>query len=92
MTSQNLVDCARWSIPIKFVSMPLSGFIAPVTLVGSPVQQTAETVSSLVISQLVNPGHPILYGGSPANGKGRGRAGPADYGRNREEAFSGTTQ
>jgi len=66
VTSQNLVDCARWSIPVEFISMPLSGFMAPVTLVGSLVQQTAETLSGIVISQLANPGHPILYGGSPA--------------------------
>jgi trimethylamine--corrinoid protein Co-methyltransferase len=66
VTSQNLVDCARWSIPVEFISMPLSGFVAPVTLVGSLVQQTAETLSGIVISQLTNPGHPILYGGSPA--------------------------
>ncbi len=66
VTSQNLVDCARWSIPVEFISMPLSGFMAPVTLVGSLVQQTAETLSGIVISQLTRPGHPILYGGSPA--------------------------
>lgn len=66
VTSQNLVDCARWSIPVEFISMPLSGFMAPVTLVGSLVQQTAETLSGVVISQLVSPGHAMLYGGSPA--------------------------
>ncbi|MBM3789297.1 MAG: hypothetical protein FJW35_02995, partial [Acidobacteria bacterium] len=66
VTSQNLADCARWSIPVEFVSMPLSGFMAPVTLVGSLIQQTAENLSGLVISQVVNPGHPVLYGGSPA--------------------------
>jgi trimethylamine--corrinoid protein Co-methyltransferase len=66
VTSQNLVDCARWSIPVELISMPLSGLVAPVTLVGSLVQQTAENLSGVVISQLVNPGHPILYGGSPA--------------------------
>ena len=66
VTSQNLVDCARWSIPVELISMPLSGFMAPVTLVGSLVQQTAENLSGVVISQLANPGHPILYGGSPA--------------------------
>ena len=66
VTSQNLVDCARWSIPVEFISMPLAGFMAPVTLVGSLVQQTAETLSGIVISQLTHPGHPILYGGSPA--------------------------
>jgi len=66
VTSQNLVDCARWWIPVEFISMPLSGFVAPVTLVGSLVQQTAETLSGIVISQLTQPGHPVLYGGSPA--------------------------
>ena len=66
VTSQNLVDCARWSIPVELISMPLSGFMAPVTLVGSLVQQTAENLSGVVISQLANPGHPMLWGGSPA--------------------------
>ena len=66
VTSQNLADCARWRIPVELVSMPLSGFMAPVTLVGSLVQQTAENLSGVVISQLTNPRHPLLYGGSPA--------------------------
>jgi trimethylamine--corrinoid protein Co-methyltransferase len=66
VTSQNLLDCARWSIPVEFISMPLSGFMSPVTLVGSLIQQTAETLSGIVISQLASPGHPVLYGGSPA--------------------------
>ena len=66
VTSQNLIDCSRQGIPVEFIAMPLSGFLAPVTLVGTLVQHTAETLSGLVISQLVNPGAPILYGGSPA--------------------------
>jgi len=66
VTSQNLVDCARYSIPVEFVSMPLSGFMAPVTLVGTLIQHTAETLSGVVIGQLTNPGTPVLYGGSPA--------------------------
>jgi trimethylamine--corrinoid protein Co-methyltransferase len=66
VTSQNVIDCAEYSIPVEFVSMPLSGFMAPVTLVGTLVQHTAETLSGVVISQLVNPGTPVLYGGSPA--------------------------
>jgi len=66
VTSQNVVDCARYSIPVEYISMPLSGFVAPVTLVGTLVQHTAETLSGVVISQLTNPGTPVLYGGSPA--------------------------
>jgi len=66
VTSQNLLDCAAYSIPVEYISMPLSGFMAPVTIVGSLIQHTAETLSGLVISQLARPGTPVLYGGSPA--------------------------
>ena len=66
VTSQNVVDCARYGIPVEFISMPLSGFMAPVTLVGSLIQHTTETLSGVVISQLSSPGAPVLYGGSPA--------------------------
>jgi trimethylamine--corrinoid protein Co-methyltransferase len=65
-TSQNVVDCARSRVPVEFISMPLTGFMAPVTLVGTLVQHTAETLSGIVISQLTHPGAPVLYGGSPA--------------------------
>lgn len=66
VTSQNVVDCAEHGIPVEYVSMPLQGFVAPVTIVGTLVQHTAETLSGIVISQLTNPGTPALYGGSPA--------------------------
>jgi trimethylamine---corrinoid protein Co-methyltransferase len=66
ITSQNVVDCAVSGIPVEFISMPLSGFMAPVTLVGTLVQHTAETLSGVVISQASHAGTPVLYGGSPA--------------------------
>jgi trimethylamine--corrinoid protein Co-methyltransferase len=66
ITSQNVVDCGAAGIPVEFISMPLSGFMAPVTLVGTLVQHTAETLSGIVISQVSFPGAPVLYGGSPA--------------------------
>jgi len=66
VTSQNVVDCAQWGIPVEFISMPLAGFMSPVTLVGSLVQHAAETLSGLVISQVTRPGAPVLWGGSPA--------------------------
>jgi trimethylamine---corrinoid protein Co-methyltransferase len=65
-TSQNVVDCARAGIPVEFISMPLAGFMAPVTLVGSVIQHAAETLSGVVIGQLAAPGAPMLWGGSPA--------------------------
>jgi len=66
VTSQNVVDCARFGIPVEFIAMPLSGFVAPVTLVGTLIQHTAETISGIVISQTACPGAPVVYGGSPA--------------------------
>ncbi len=66
VTSQNVIDCGKYFIPVEFISMPLAGFAAPVTLTGSLIQHTAETLSGIAISQLSNPGTPVLYGGSPA--------------------------
>lgn len=66
VTSQNTVDCARAGIPVEYISMPLAGFVAPVTVVGSLIQHTAETLSGVVISQLAAPGAPALWGGSSA--------------------------
>jgi len=62
---QNLMDCAKFGIPAEILPMPQLGATGPVTLAGSLVQFNAEFLSGLVISQLVNPGAPVIYGGSP---------------------------
>ena len=66
VTSKNVIDCARLGIPVEFISMPLTGFVAPGTLVGTLVQHTAETLSGVVLSQVTAAGSPVLWGGSPA--------------------------
>jgi trimethylamine---corrinoid protein Co-methyltransferase len=66
LTCQNMIDCARYSIPSQLVSMPLAGATAPVTIAGAVVQHTAECLSGVTISQLANEGAPIVWGGSPA--------------------------
>jgi len=65
VTSDNTMQCAKHGIPVEFISMPLAGFVAPMGLVGSLIQHTAETLSGVVISQFTNPGAPVLWGGSP---------------------------
>lgn len=65
-TSRNLLDGARAGIPVEIVAVPLSGFIAPVTLVGTLVQETAENWSGLVLHQLAAPGAPLLWGTAAA--------------------------
>jgi trimethylamine--corrinoid protein Co-methyltransferase len=66
LTCQLLMDCATAGLPAELVSMPLTGSTAPVTLAGAVVQHCAESLSGIVIHQLVAPGAPIIYGGSPA--------------------------
>jgi trimethylamine--corrinoid protein Co-methyltransferase len=66
LTSQNLIDLARYRIPAQLVSMPLAGSTAPVTLIGAVAQHTAESLSGVVIHQLANPGAPLVWGGAPA--------------------------
>jgi len=65
ITSQNLIDCAKHNIPAEIIPMPQVGATGPVTLAGSLVQFNAEFLSGLVLSQMTNPGAPVIYGGSP---------------------------
>jgi len=65
-SSQNLIDCARYGIPVQIVPMPLAGATSPVTLAGTIVQHTAECLSGIVISQITSKGSPVVWGGSPA--------------------------
>jgi trimethylamine--corrinoid protein Co-methyltransferase len=66
ITCENLMDCAQYRVPAELVSMPLAGATGPATLLGAVVQHTAENLSGVTIHQLVNPGAPIVWGGSPA--------------------------
>lgn len=66
ITCENLMDCARYRVPAELVSMPLAGATAPATLLGAVVQHAAENLSGVTIHQLVEPGAPIVWGGSPS--------------------------
>ncbi|WXG44690.1 MAG: trimethylamine methyltransferase family protein [Promethearchaeati archaeon SRVP18_Atabeyarchaeia-1] len=66
ITSESLIDCAKYSIPVELISMPLMGATGPITIAGSLVQHTAETLSGIVLAQSVKKGCPVVYGGSPS--------------------------
>jgi len=66
ITCENLMDCAQYRIPAELVSMPLTGATGPATLLGAVVQHAAECLSGVTIHQLVQPGAPIVWGGSPS--------------------------
>jgi trimethylamine--corrinoid protein Co-methyltransferase len=64
-TCQNMIDCAKFNIPAEIIPAPQMGATSPITLAGTLVQLNAEFLSGMVISQLIKPGAPIIYGGSP---------------------------
>ena len=65
ISSANIIDCAHYEIPIDFIALPMPGAGSPATLAGSLVQHTVETLSGLVLAQVIRPGLPCAYGGAP---------------------------
>lgn len=45
----------------------LSGAMAPITIVGAVMQQTAEALATIALLQTVNPGSPVMYGSFTSN-------------------------
>jgi trimethylamine--corrinoid protein Co-methyltransferase len=64
-TTRVLMELARRGIPVALSSAPMAGSTAPITMAGTLVQLHAEELSGLVLTQLVRPGAPVLYGGIP---------------------------
>jgi trimethylamine--corrinoid protein Co-methyltransferase len=62
----NLIALARAGIPAEIVSVPLAGAAAPVTMLGTVTQHTAECFAGIVIHQLAHAGSPIVWGGAAA--------------------------
>lgn len=66
VTCQNLLDCAEYGIPAEIIPAPQMGATSPVSIAGTIVEANAEFLSGVVISQLAEPGTPVVYGGSPS--------------------------
>ena len=62
MASQHLMDCTASNIPAELVPAPLMGVTGPITIQGTLVQSNSEILTGVVLSQLTNPGSPIIYG------------------------------
>src|SRR5208337_5495220 len=61
--NENIIEFAKAGVPITFGEAPLVGATGPGTLAGSMVVSNAENLALLTLSQLVNAGTPVLYGG-----------------------------
>jgi len=66
LTTHSLLRCSAAGVPSNIIAMPLTGATGPVTLLGSVAQHTAENLCGLLMTQLVNPGSPAIYGGAPS--------------------------
>jgi len=62
-----LVTIARNGIPVACPAEPLCGATAPVTLAGTLVVQTVDTLLGVMLTQIVNPGTPVLFGSVATN-------------------------
>ncbi len=57
-----IVAIAEASIPIAVPAEPLCGATSPVTLAGNLVIQNVDSLAGVCLTQLVNPGTPVIYG------------------------------
>jgi trimethylamine--corrinoid protein Co-methyltransferase len=59
---QNLITCARHSMPVVYASGTQVGASGPMSLAGSTVSSNCDVLGGLVVHQLANPGAPFIYG------------------------------
>jgi trimethylamine--corrinoid protein Co-methyltransferase len=60
--SEGMLDAAEFGVPILTAPGPMMGATCPATLAGNLVQINAEALFSIVMSQLIKPGTPVVYG------------------------------
>jgi len=56
-----LMEMSRLKIPVMLSSGPILGTTSPVTIAATIAQTHAEILGGIVVSQLTNPGAPIVY-------------------------------
>ena len=66
MVDALLIYC-RANQPVVIASLIMAGSTGPITLAGLLAQQNAELLSGIVLTQLVNPGLPVIYGSTSTN-------------------------
>jgi trimethylamine--corrinoid protein Co-methyltransferase len=64
--TQLLAECCRQRLPVVLSAAPMAGSTAPVTLAGMLAQLNAEQLAGLTLTQLIQPGCPVLLGPIPA--------------------------
>jgi trimethylamine--corrinoid protein Co-methyltransferase len=65
--SMGIIEMARAGQAVCVTPFTLAGAMAPVTIAGALVEQNAEALVGLALTQLVRPGAPCIYGGFTSN-------------------------
>ena len=64
---EGILEVSARNQVIVVTPFTLAGAMAPVTLAGALAQQNAEALAGIVMTQLVRPGAPVIYGGFTSN-------------------------
>ncbi len=64
---EGLIAMAKHGQPVTITPFTLMGAMTPVTLAAALAQQNAEALFGIVLTQLVNPGTPVMYGAFTSN-------------------------
>jgi len=64
---QGILEFSARNQVIVMTPFTLAGAMAPVTLAGALVEQNAEALAGMVLTQVVRPGAPVVYGGFTSN-------------------------
>ncbi len=64
---EGIIEMASRNQLIILTPFTLAGAMAPITLAGAITQQNAEALAGYVLSQVVRPGAPIMYGSFTSN-------------------------
>lgn len=65
--AEGLIAMATHGQPVSITPFTLMGAMTPVTLAAALAQQNAEALFGVVLTQLVNPGTPVMYGSFTSN-------------------------
>ena len=60
-----MIEFVKAGQPVSIAPMAMASGTAPATLAGTLAQENAEILAAVVISQLLQPGTPVTYGGIP---------------------------
>lgn len=62
-----IIHIARSGIPVVCPAEPLCGATSPITLAGNLVIQTVDSLMGVILTQIVNPGTPVIFGSVATN-------------------------